>query len=893
MPYLRLALALSAALFAVSALCYSALTAGSAKARTSLTPMADGDIDPTFGMGGKVVPGQFSGFDSIYDTVIQPDGKIVVAGESDFSFVLGRYTSNGQLDATFGTSGVVRVSTPVWAGGFRKGDRIALALQTDGKIVLGGTVIGSAGAGSDFGLMRFTSNGASDTSFGTNGLVTTDIDNGDTNVGSQSTRRQNYLRDIALQPDGKILGVGGLLIGSEVFFESGSPATVRYNVDGSLDASFGSGGVVKLGGDALAIQPDGKIIIAGGPAYQFVTTNFHGDQHPMTVRRLNSNGTIDTSFNRAPTVGNTTFAPGMVGQAFNFDGSGDAVSIGNPPALHYTITFSIEAWVKRGSTVATSSSGNGVIFGWGPDGYVFGIKPDGHLFLSKDAKDNNIEDDTETVSNTVVVSDTNFHHIAVTSTSGNTGVNFYVDGVADTPRRYQPVYRFDNNSNAAIGAEGGAFGGSFLGLVDELNIYSTVLTQAQIQSIFSAGSAGKCKPGAPAPGCVAVPIGLNAWYPGDGDTSEIGGGVGSLAFANFFNKLEATARDVLIQPDGRIVAAGYTFSNTTGNPKVCALARFNDDGTPDTSFDGDGKLTTNAGGYSEINRIALQPDGSIVAAGVKNLYTGTDDFLVMRYQSFGALDPNFGTGGMVSTDFGAGRRDWANALALQADGRIIAAGVTTSPGTGRDFAIARYNLNGSLDDGATNDATPGDSFGVGGRIVTALTSSLSAKSVWDVAVQPDGKVLAGTAYGSGFLLMRFNPDGSLDPSFGVGGAATASFDNFLGPRNNSSTNLLDYGVQLRAIELLPNGKIVAAGGQYAQSIGSDTYGMIARFNADGSPDNSFSGDGLVEFLIGVDDAFGNSSDGLHAMTSLPNGSIVVGVALPMPIGCWRWCGRCG
>jgi len=235
-----------------------------------------------------------------------------------------------------------------------------------------------------------------------------------------------------------------------------------------------------------------------------------------------------------------------------------------------------------------------------------------------------------------------------------------------------------------------------------------------------------------------------------------------------------TALALVLQPDGKLVAAGST-SNFD-----CVLARYNADGSLDTNFGTGGKVTTTGFGASAL---ILQPDGKLVAAGDLFTVATNDNFGLARYNSDGSLDSTFGAGGEVLTDFGG--EEFATALVLQPDGKFVVAGVSSS---GPDFALARYNTDGSLD----------TSFGSGGKVITAGFGSAAA-----LVLQPDGKLVAA---GDGFLplatnddfgLVRYNPDGSLDTGFGAGGKVLTDF----GGANDAATSLV----------LQPDGKIVAAG----------------------------------------------------------------------------------
>ncbi|MFF8403008.1 calcium-binding protein [Streptomyces sp. NPDC014846] len=243
------------------------------------------------------------------------------------------------------------------------------------------------------------------------------------------------------------------------------------------------------------------------------------------------------------------------------------------------------------------------------------------------------------------------------------------------------------------------------------------------------------------------------------------------------------AMDVAVRPDGRIVAAGYVGGRA-------AVARYNPDGSLDRSFDGDGLVTTDLSPSLEeggdVRALALQPDGKVVVGG--EVGTTRFDFVVIRYNADGSLDTGFSGDGIERTDFGA--YESVEGVAVQPDGRIVAAGHSDDR-----LAMARYNANGTLDTGFDGD----------GRV---LTPGAFAE---DVAVQPgDGRIVtAGGRSGGGFAVLRYNPDGSLDGGFGSGGRASAGFGG----------SDVAHGVALRS-----DGRIVAAG-----QGGQNTDFALARF----------------------------------------------------------------
>jgi uncharacterized delta-60 repeat protein len=296
---------------------------------------------------------------------------------------------------------------------------------------------------------------------------------------------------------------------------------------------------------------------------------------------------------------------------------------------------------------------------------------------------------------------------------------------------------------------------------------------------------------------------------------------GNGKVATNFTSGDDMAFGVAIQSDGRIVAVGSAdFQNEF------ALARYTPDGSLDASFDGDGKLTTTfTGDHDSAHDLAIQADGKIVAAGT----AGFDSYALARYESDGSLDPSFGEDGKVLTNL-TGGFDVAYAVAIQANGKIVVAG--RSAGAGGRFALARYESDGSLD----------PSFSGDGKVLTNFTSRDDYAR--DVAIQADGKiVVAGSAGGVGgrFALARYESDGSLDPSFSGDGKVLTNF-----------TRGMDLAL---GIAIQSNRRIVAAGHAGGTRASPRNHKFaIARYRANGALDRSFSSDGkrVVNFTSGDD-----------------------------------------
>jgi uncharacterized delta-60 repeat protein len=191
---------------------------------------------------------------------------------------------------------------------------------------------------------------------------------------------------------------------------------------------------------------------------------------------------------------------------------------------------------------------------------------------------------------------------------------------------------------------------------------------------------------------------------GDLDTSFSGDGTVITDFGG-----PARAFALAIQLDGKLVAAGESAEGDF------ALARYNPNGTLDTTFSGDGKVTTDFSDTKDaVFALAIQPDGKIVVAGIVESLDGRD-FALARYNPNGTLDSSFSGDGKVTTDFSDNDSEVASTLALQADGKIVMAGSTSPFGDGRDFALARYNPNGTLDSSFSGDGKLTTGFGTNDR----------------------------------------------------------------------------------------------------------------------------------------------------------------------------------
>ncbi len=229
-----------------------------------------------------------------------------------------------------------------------------------------------------------------------------------------------------------------------------------------------------------------------------------------------------------------------------------------------------------------------------------------------------------------------------------------------------------------------------------------------------------------------------------------------------------------------------------------ALVRYTTSGKLDTSFGSGGKVLSVLAPRSEADAVALQTDGRIVAAGW-SYAKGNHDFALVRYTTAGKLDASFGSGGKVLTDLGRGDHR-ATGLAIQKDGKIFVAGYSDAVAS-NDFAVVRYTDGGKLD----------RSFGSGGKVLTDLRGGSDDRAS-AIAIQEDKIVAAGLSVTSDrfdFALARYMTNGKLDTSFGGGRVLTDLGGD------------LDWAL---ALAVQQDGRIVTAG--YSNADGSDDFALV-------------------------------------------------------------------
>ncbi len=302
-------------------------------------------------------------------------------------------------------------------------------------------------------------------------------------------------------------------------------------------------------------------------------------------------------------------------------------------------------------------------------------------------------------------------------------------------------------------------------------------------------------------------------------------------------------QSLAIQPDGKILLGGNCYNGS--NDDFC-IARFNSNGTLDTTFGNSGKVIQPIGPYNDWGEsLAIQPDGKILLGGFCS--NGTDDdFCIARFNSDGTLDTTFGNSGKVIQPIGSSD-DIGQSLVILPDGKILLGGFCYNR-SNKDFCIARFNSDGILD----------TTFGNSGKVIQPIGSSDDIGR--SLVIQPNGKILLGgfcyNRNNDDFCIARFNPNGTLDTSFGRRGSGKVIQP--IGPYH-------DWG---ESLAIQPDGKILLGGYCFIDT--SDDDFCIARFNPNGTLDTTFRNSGKVIQPIG------SGIDRGLSLRIQPNGKILLG-----------------
>ena len=713
--------------------------------------------------------------------------------------------------------------------------------------------------------------GVLDPTFGQGGAVITDTlgKSNDTAHGMAIT-----------QPDGKILVAG---MESQPAFGN-DYYVARYNADGSLDTSFGNNGYVKTdisgyiaGIDAVAVGPDGKIVLAGQV--------YLNGMLAVGVERFLSDGSVDASFGNGGSVetlgiNQSQFTLGKV--AVDAAGNVDLVGTDN-----YSSGMELIRLTDAGALDTSFGAGGFAVFGVG--GYSLGdsiaLEQDGKLLVGGYANARasvvqfNADGSVDTSFGKLGVAEFpalfgEFDSIAIDSSGrivvaglGFPGAQndiqlgrFNADGSVDSTFGHSGIAATKISGAIvlapaiAIDAQGrivasASMASTYIATPDY--VATRILGDGTLDSTFGAGgltavdfNGGNDDLSAMAIGSAGqIVLAGTSLHPdinsialaqlsADG-ALDPNFGAGGKVVSNLLASTSGDARAMAIQADGKIVAVGVSDA-ADGNE--FAVQRYNADGTLDASFGQGGTTTTHfttldiythqtVAANATAEGVAIDGQGRIVVAGYAVGSNGASTIELVRYLPDGSLDPSFGAGGIVSTNIHSVGTNKAFNVKIDSSGKIVVAGFTSLPNDApsEDFAVLRYNSDGTLD----------SSFGSGGE--TSIDFFGQSDEAYGLAIQGDGKiVVAGTAYNPNtnddMAVARLNSDGSLDTNFGNGGKATADFGN---------TADFGYGMTLDS-----QGRIIVAGASWR---GYPTYYdfAVARFTSNGSLDASFGGGGTV------------------------------------------------
>ncbi len=724
---------------------------------------------------------------------------IFLAGILSLALGQSLHAHPGDLDPTFGQNGTAIIQIP-GVSSVESGN--AVAVQPDGKVVIAGS------ADNNLAILRLNADGTKDTSFGSGGKVSANF-SGNYNVGNA----------VAVLPNGKIMVAGSANTSNniETFL------VARYLTNGVLDTTFGISGFTNISfgnpansssqASAMAIQPDGKIVLVG-------STFVYGNPDTFAVARLNADGSLDSTFGTGGKV--ITFPSSNSDSAANavvLQSDGKILVAGFSDGLspYGYIQFTVARYLTNGSLDSTFGTNGLMSVGHNNrDCVAYGIalQSNGKIIVGGQLDDI----DTDDVEGGFMVARLNMDGSLDTTFGETNGVSVLITiGSVQNNARALLVYSDDsiqlvgslqlsghglNYASVLFNPDGSSSDG--LTHYYSANLSATNYNEQGFAAAIIAGS----------------PVIVGKTQQNDAGDIGVVGLNNVQSFGQFPGLIVSSyVNDVAEQANGKIVAVGCSGSDN--HIQSLSVARLNMDGTQDTTF-GDGGVfsVNNTNGSFFGNCLAIQSDGKIVIAGTSaNSSNTVYQLLLQRFTSAGALDPTFGANGVeLYNPVGVAAYGAFNAVRIQSDGKIIAAGGVPVANTG-NLLVARFLTNG----------TPDSTFGNGGFVTVAVGSGSFA---FDMLVLPNGKIItAGQLNGGNFGAVQFNPDGSLDPTFGNGGIQTY----------NLGGSPHEYA---ESIAVQSDGKIVISG-QSTASDGFTTYAGIIRCLTNGTLDITFGTGGIV------------------------------------------------
>jgi uncharacterized delta-60 repeat protein len=658
--------------------------------------------------------------------------------------------------------------------------------------------------------VRYNTNGTPDITFDVDGVVTTDIqDNADDSP-----------VELVVLADGKIL------VASNHFSSSGFKAVIlRYNTNGSLDNTFDTDGKLILTVNNLStvsdmiVQPDAKIVLAARILNDF------------GLIRVSSAGVPDNTFGTngvsSPDLGTGVYSANAM--AIQSDGkivvTGNGSVTGSDDLLFVTARYNtngsldntfgtagktetdVDAFSDDPNSITVLASGAILVTGNGFENLLGGYKYIALVqYTSGGLPDNSFDGDGKRI----VSTSNNFglfgkHIVQPDGKIVISGLFKNATGGFDFA-----AARFNSNGASDNTFDTDGFVSFPANNTEEFAYAPALQTDGKIVIGAYASSTTRFF-------LSAVRLNSNGSvdnsYDADGIATTISAGNKTGGFDE--------AKSVLVQPDSKIIGVGtYQASASDG----VVVARYTTAGLPDNTFGDAGKFLLLLPFQFELSSAALQSDGKIlVLCSYFNLFD-SEDLMLIRVNANGTLDNTFGTAGRLVINLPGNGIDQALGLVIQTDGKIVMTANSTPDLNTYTRYLLRYNSNG----------TPDNTFGTAGFVTEPqfLAEQDSDNSRQRLVLQPDGKILlCGTADGGTNTHMgvkRYNTNGTPDASFNSGNVAVA---DFAGAPDNAS-----------AVTVQPDGKILVGG---ATSVSSNIKMAAARFNANGTLDNTFDTDGKV------------------------------------------------
>ncbi len=702
---------------------------------------AAGVPDSSFSFNGKAFAGFGRGNDSAEKSALCADGSMIVLGRAgrgvSYSYALVKFTPQGAADASFGNDGVVDLNLASFNIPSLYSEAVDLAVGPDCSAYVAG------GHGPDMSVGKYSPSGA---------LVQV-FDGGETGF-----LLNGVIQALTIQPDGSVLAVGNQ--GNEYR----DYAVYRYLPSGALDINFGNGGrsYAHMGWKgrptSIRVESGGKIVVTGsiipdGSPTPAITQ--------ALIARYNFDGSLDGSFNGSGVY----VGPARNGRSEVFqksftlaDGRTLAAGTSSLPDIFNPKKYVFSRFMPNGKPDSFFGSRGTIISTLGTDdrSYIFEYQNNGSLFVGNErAKiykfDINAGLDLSYGTQGSVALEP---YVGVNSLTSSPDGKLVVGGVL-FGNRPAPVGNTSDNDMAVLslnsdGSPDTGFNGvgkASRDIGDNVSLISDVALQADGKIVVAGGLTSY-----PGSGGFFYGTGVSRYNP-DGTPDMTFGDNGKVYLSSSDPRATTSVLGVAAQPDGKILAAGLIGSSGGSNSSGIRVTRFNGDGSLDASFGSGGIFTYMQQGFNAFD-IALQPDGKIVVGGFNSNY----DFMLMRLTPDGALDPELGGTGIVTTDINS--YDTGATMVIQPNGKIILAGASGMYYT--DFSMVRFNSNGTLD----------QTFGRRGKVITNMGAGVES-SISSVALTPDGNIVAAgyrrAQTTSGIVVARYTGKGMLDSSFASGG----------------------------------------------------------------------------------------------------------------------------